>query len=102
MDFGHAFYLVGILLGIAGIAFWLIGMPLLGKLGEKAAGLYSPDEDNVRVVPEYSIAEARLKEGKFAEAIAEYRKGLEQYPDDAVGHVRIAEIYVQHLKEPRQ
>src|SRR5262245_40504914 len=100
---GGPIFILAIVLSVGGVLFWLFGAPLLArKLGTSIGGLYDPKGEHVRIVPEYSIAEARRKAGKYVEAIAEYRKGLAEYPDDALGHVRIAEIFLDHLHEPRQ
>lgn len=82
-----------------GRPFFIVGFFILRKAGNKAAQLYMPADENVRVVPECSIAEARVKEGKYPEAIAEYRQVIEKFPADVYAHVRIAGLATEHLHD---
>jgi tetratricopeptide (TPR) repeat protein len=61
--------------------------------------LYVGHDDNFRIVPEYSTAEARVKKGRYQEAIDEYRNVIAEYPDDIYPHLRIAELAVKHLND---
>lgn len=90
-----------VLVFYGGILFLLFGIPLLQKAGEKAAGLYLPDDSHFRIVPEYSTAEARVKVGRYADAVDEYRKVIAQYPNDIYPHMRIAELALNHLRDVR-
>ena len=54
-----------------------------------------PDEPH----PVYSIAQARQKQGKYAEAIAEIQNQLERFPGDIQGHVLMAEMQARDLKD---
>jgi len=91
--FGRALLLAGI---VAVVAF-AIGRFLIKLLGERAGKLFSPGDSQFRVVPEYSRAEARAKEGKYLEAVDEYRRVMVEHPDDIYPHLRIAELAVGHL-----
>lgn len=97
---GHAMIIVGALVFIGLVLFFVVGLPLLRRLGERSVGaLYNPD-DGTPARPEYSIAEARVKAGRYEDAVAEYRKVIERYPDDIYAHIRIADLAVQHLRDP--
>jgi tetratricopeptide (TPR) repeat protein len=56
-----------------------------------------PSDADIRIVPEYSVAEARANEGKYREAVDEYRKVIAEHPDDIYPHLRIAELALNHL-----
>ena len=90
-----------IFVGIIGLlsigAFIFFGFPLLQKIVEKAPSLYEPADDSSRIVPEYSVAEARVNEGKYQEAVDEYRRVIEKHPGDLYPHLRIAELALNHL-----
>jgi outer membrane protein assembly factor BamD (BamD/ComL family) len=47
----------------------------------------------------YSRARARAAEGRYEEAIAEYRRVLEQHPGDVTAQAEIADIYYEKLKD---
>ena len=49
--------------------------------------------------PAYSTAQARQKQGKYLEAIAEVRKQLEKFPTDFEGHLLMAQIQAEDLKD---
>lgn len=83
------------------ILFLLFGIPLIRRAGEAASGLYLPDDSHFRIMPEYSVAEARVKQGKCAEAVEEYRKVIAQYPEDVYPHLRIAELALDHFHDSK-
>jgi tetratricopeptide (TPR) repeat protein len=82
-----------------GILFLLFGIPLLRRAGEGASQLFWPDDSHFRVMPEYSLAEARFKEGQYEQAAEEFQKIIVQYPDDVYPHLRVAELAVAHLHD---
>jgi tetratricopeptide (TPR) repeat protein len=47
--------------------------------------------------PFYSIAQAREKQGRYAEAIAEIQKQLKTFPEDYEGQLLLAQIQAEHL-----
>jgi tetratricopeptide (TPR) repeat protein len=81
------------------ILFYLFGWPFIQHVGEQVGTLYTGRDENFRIVPEYSTAEARASVGKYEEAIDEYRKVIAEYPEDVYPHLRIAEIAVENLND---
>lgn len=79
------------------LLFGLFGYSLLHNIGTRFGNIIWPEGADSRIVPEYSVAEARAKVGKYQEAIDEYRKVLAEYPNDVYPHVRIADLAVTHL-----
>jgi predicted negative regulator of RcsB-dependent stress response len=61
--------------------------------------LFMPGDSNFQITPEYSTAEARVKSGKYQEAVDEYRQVIIEYPSDIYPHLRIAELAVKHLND---
>src|SRR5207244_2627858 len=49
--------------------------------------------------PLYSVAQSRQKQGKYLEAVAEIRKQLERFPTDLEGHLLLAQIQAEDLKD---
>jgi tetratricopeptide (TPR) repeat protein len=45
------------------------------------------------------VAQARQKQGKFLQAILEVRKQLERFPTDFEGHILLAELQAEDLKD---
>ncbi len=89
-------------LGLYGLfLFVLCGIPIISGVANRFAGLFWPDDTELRIVPEYSIAEARVKEGKYEEAIEEYRTVILQHPADVYPHLRIAELALDHLHDAK-
>jgi tetratricopeptide (TPR) repeat protein len=79
--------------------FLLFGRSTITKIADQFTGLYWPDDSHFRVMPEYSVAEARVKQGQYAAAVEEFQKVIVQYPDDVYAHLRIAELAVEHLHD---
>lgn len=96
---GEAFVIAGIVASIGLVLFFIFGIPLIRRLGESAGGLYTAGGRAIRVHPEYSVAEARVKKGRYAEAVAEYREVIAKFPDDIYAHVKIADIAIEHLND---
>jgi tetratricopeptide (TPR) repeat protein len=83
-----------------GLLLWvLFGIPFIRRVGDAAASIYTGDDTRILIMPEYGVAEARVGEGKYEEAIDEYRKVILEYPDDIYPHLRIAELAVKHLND---
>ncbi len=49
--------------------------------------------------PAYSVAQARQKQGKYLQAVAEIRQQLERFPTDFEGHLLLAQIQAQDLND---
>lgn len=82
-------------------AFFIFGLPLVRKIGEKSSGLFMPSDADIRIAPEYSVAEARVNAGKYQEAVDEYRKVAVEHPDDIYPHLRIADLMLKHLNDTK-
>ena len=81
------------------IMFFLFGLPALQRIGDTASRLFDPNDSHFRIMPEYSVAEAQVKKGKYREAIDEYRKVIIAHPDDIYPHLRIADLALSHLND---
>ena len=98
-DVSSAFF-VGALLCLYGIVlFLLFGFSVIERVANQFTNFYMPSDSDIQIHPEYSVAEARVKKGKYPEAIDEYRKVIEQHPDDIYPHLRIADLALQHLND---
>ncbi len=96
-DIGSAIFVVGLLVLYGIVNVLLFGSSIIGVVSRRFENLYMGRDDDFRIVSEYSTAEARVKGGKYQEAIDEYRKVILEYPDDIYPHLRIAELAVKHL-----
>jgi hypothetical protein len=101
LRFDLAFEIVIALLFYGFFLFLLFGRSVISKVADRFSGLYWPSDDQLRVIPEYSIAEARVKQGQYLEAVGEYHKVIEQHSDDIYAHLRIASLAVDHLHDPK-
>ena len=81
------------------ILFALFGFSMIRRVAERFGTLYEPGDKHFRIVPEYSTAEARVKVGRYAEAVEEYRQVIAQHPEDVYAHIRIAELAVERLND---
>ena len=79
--------------------FLLFGRSVITRVADKFTALYWPDDSQFRLMPEYSLAEARVKQGRYEAAVEEFRKVIAQYPGDVYPHLRIAELAIEHLHD---
>ena len=70
-----------------------------GLIAKPFASLYDGGDLEVEPRPAYSIAQTRQKQGKYPEAIAEIRKQLDRFPTDFEGHMMLAQIQAENLKD---
>jgi tetratricopeptide (TPR) repeat protein len=72
-------------------------------LGGMFAGSITSMFDGGNVPPDrrpfYSIAQSRQKQGRYLEAITEIRKQLHTFPNDFEGHMLLAEVQAEDLKD---
>lgn len=99
LNFGAAFAIVGAVLLYAVVLLLLFGRSIMESVANRFEALYLGHDDNFQIVPEYSTAEARVKKGRYQEAIDEYRNVIAEYPDDIYPHLRIAELATKHLND---
>jgi tetratricopeptide (TPR) repeat protein len=93
------------LVGVPLVAAWGIGLAMIWgpHVGEFFArplsSLYDGGREPVEPRPFYSIAEARRKQGRYAEALAEVQRQLEKFPNDFEGQMLLASIQAEDLKD---
>jgi tetratricopeptide (TPR) repeat protein len=97
--FGYGAIIAGLLAAGGVVLFFVIGLPLIHRFGRGASNLYLSSDDSFRVLPEYSVAEARVKRGRYQEAVDEYRNVIAEHPDDIYPHLRIADLALTHLND---
>lgn len=93
--------IVALMAGLVfGLALALIWVPqIAGKVGDWFASLYTGGDTPPDPTPFYSIAQAWRKKGCFEEATAEIHKQLQRFPTDVTGHLLLAEIQAEDLKD---
>jgi len=85
---------------LCGIILGLIWAPEIGAFVAKPiSNLFDGGDQEIEPQPLYSIAEAKRKQGKYLEAVAEIRKQLAKFPGDHTGMMMLAEIQAEHLQD---
>ncbi len=85
---------------IAGLALAITWRHNIASMVAKPFGsLYDGGDVPPEPRPAYSIAQSRQKQGKYVEAIAEVQKQLERFPTDFEGHMLMAQIQAEDLKD---
>jgi tetratricopeptide (TPR) repeat protein len=96
---GFAFLAAGALVAVA-VVFSIIWAPEIGGVIAKPfATLYDGGAVESKPQALYSIAVAKRKQGRYAEAIAEVRRQLERFPGDFPGCLMLAEIQAHDLHD---
>lgn len=92
---------VGIpLTAVCGLALAITWRHNLAELvAQPFASLYDGGSVPPEPKPAYSVAQARQKQGRNLEAIEEIRKQLELFPTDFEGHMLMAQIQAEDLKD---
>jgi len=97
--YGAAF-IIGITCAICGIVLGITwGSNIADFVGRPLGGLYDGGDAEVVPQPLYSIAEAKRKQGKYLEAVAELRRQLAKFPGDFTGMLMLAEVEAENLKD---
>ena len=73
--------------------------PITDAFAEGLASLLDSGGQDDERQPIYSPAVARRNAGEYQEAIVEIRKELERFPDDITGHLLLASIQAENLRE---
>ena len=85
---------------VCGIALAIIWRHSLANLAAKPfTSLYDGGSQEPIPKPAYSVAQAKQKQGKYLEAIAEARKQLDRFPTDVEGQMLIAQVQAEDLKD---
>src|SRR2546430_13205045 len=99
LDYATAF-VVAISCAICGIVLGITwGSDIGGFFGRQLGSLYDGGDVEVVPTPFYSIAEAKRKQGKYQEAVAEVQKQLAKFPYDFTGRLMLAEIQAENLDD---
>lgn len=98
-DYAAAF--VGIpSMAVCGLALAIIWGQFLGSLVAKPFGaIYDGGNVPPEPRPAYSVAQARQKRGEYLQAVVEIRKQLERFPTDFEGHILLAQVQAEDLKD---
>ncbi|MBI3413864.1 MAG: hypothetical protein HY043_00880 [Verrucomicrobia bacterium] len=70
-----------------------------GILAIPFTSLFDGGGTEIEPAPFYSIAEARRKQGRYAEALAEVEQQLVKFPNDFQGWLLLAQIQAEDLKD---
>jgi tetratricopeptide (TPR) repeat protein len=85
---------------ICGLVLFVTWRMEIGSIVAKPfVSLYDGGDQPPEPRPFYSIARARQKQGRYADAIAEIQKQLARFPTDFEGQMFMAEIQAQDLKD---
>ncbi len=100
-EFSYAAAFGGVpLAAFAGLVMAMIWVPeIADSCARKLSQLYDGGNAPPDPEPFFSIAEARRKQGKYAEAEAEVRKQLELFPTNFRGQMLLAEIQANDLHD---
>ena len=88
------------LTGLCGLVLAIIWRHSLAALVAKPfEALYDGGSTPPDPHPAYSIAQARQKQGRYLEAVAEIQKQLNRFPTDVEGHFLLAQIQAEDLED---
>jgi tetratricopeptide (TPR) repeat protein len=92
--------LAGSLVGLSGLVMAVLWSPsMCDAVGKRIARLFDGGDTPPDPEPLLSVAEARRKQGRYAEAEAEVRAQLEQFPGNVRAQMLLAEIQVADRRD---
>lgn len=90
----------GSLIGLSGLVMAVLWSPsLCDAVGKRVARLFDGGDTPPDPEPLLSVAEARRKQGRYAEAETEVRRQLEQFPGSFRAQLLLAEIQVADQRD---
>ena len=82
------------------VACAFIVAPAVARLiSEPTGALYYSDKKYILPPPLYDVAESLREQGRYAEAMTEYEKIAEQYPDETKPFVEMIDMAVEGFKD---
>jgi tetratricopeptide (TPR) repeat protein len=88
------------LTALSGLALAIIWRhSIAAMIAKPFTSLYDGGDTPPEPRPAYSIAMARQKQGKYLDAVLEVQKQLDRFPTDFEGHMLMAEVQAQDLKD---
>lgn len=98
---GTAERIAAVLAGaVLGLILAIIWLPTLVDVVSNAFGsLYTGGGEPPPPQPYYSVAMTRRKQGKYREAIYAIQQELEKFPGDITGHMMLAQIQFEDMKD---
>jgi tetratricopeptide (TPR) repeat protein len=72
---------------------------IAGWIAKPFSSLYDGGDEEPEPRPAYSVSQARQKQGRYREAVMEIHKQLERFPTDFEGHMLLAEVQAEDLKD---
>ena len=100
-DGSAAGQIAGVLIGLVlGLFLGMIWVPVfVSWCGDFIGGLWTGGNEPPPPQPYYSIADTRVKQGKYREALYEIQQQLEKFPNDVTGQMKQAEIHARQLND---
>ena len=68
-------------------------------VANQVGSLFDGGDREVEPRPAYSMAQAKRNRGRYAEAVAEVRKQLAQFPTDLEGQLLLAQLQAEHMND---
>ena len=88
------------LTALSGLALAIIWRhSIAAMIAKPFTALYDGGDVPPEPKPAYSVAQARQKQGKYLDAVIEIQKQLDRFPTDFEGHMLMAEVQAEDLKD---
>jgi tetratricopeptide (TPR) repeat protein len=72
---------------------------IAGVIAKPFTSIYDGGNEPAEPHPYYSVAQARIKRGRYAEAVVEIHRQLARFPTDPEGHLLLAQVQAENLKD---
>jgi outer membrane protein assembly factor BamD (BamD/ComL family) len=89
--------LVAAVVGLVYAVLW--GPSFCAIVAKQFTSLYDGGDEEAEPCPLYSMAEAKRKQGKYLECIADIRNQLNRFPNDFIGWMMLADVQAENLTD---
>ena len=102
MEGGMIAIVFGTLMCILGITFLALlwAFPTASLIGEQGGRIFFPVEKLRGPQPMYGVAESKIANGMYEEAMAEYERIAAQYPTETKPYLEMLAVAIDHLEDP--
>ena len=78
----------------------LVAPPIARFISEPAGSIYYSEKRYIQPPPMYNVPESLREKGRYLEAMSEYEKIAEQYPEEIKPYIEMMDIAIVNFKDP--
>ena len=77
----------------------IVAPPIARLISEPTGSIYYSEKRYIRPLPMYGVPESLREKGRYEEAMSEYEKIAEQYPEEIKPYIEMMDIAIVNFKD---